>query len=66
MNPNYPHYLAGVPPELGAYPGAVAAHNLPAGLNNYPRPPMQMNFDGHPSMRAPPLTSALMLPGGKA
>lgn len=69
LNPNYPHYLAGVPPELqGApYPGAVP-HNLPGALNNYPRPPLQMGFDAHPQMRAPPIAPAAlgMMPGGKA
>lgn len=68
LNPNYPHYLAGVPPELqgGPYPGPVPGHNIPAG---YPRPPLQMGFDAHPQMRAPPLAPAAlgMVPaGGKA
>lgn len=67
MNPNYPHpYLPGVPPELAAYPpGPVPPPNLPAG---YPRPPLQMGFDPHPHMRAPPLAPAAlgMLPSGKA
>lgn len=67
MNPNYPHYMGGMPPELAAqYPGApIPGH--PGALNNYPpRPPLQMGFDAHPSMRGPPLASGLMLPGGKA
>lgn len=69
LNPNYPHYLAGVPPELqGApgYPGPIPGHNMPGG---YPRPPLQMGYDGHPQMRAPPMAAASlgMLPsGGKA
>lgn len=67
LNPNYPHpYLPGVPPELqGAYPPGPVPPNLPGG---YPRPPLQMGFEPHPQMRAPPLApSALgMLPSGKA
>lgn len=73
MNPNYPHYLG---PMNGAAPhdiqaaaayGAAAVHNnLPPGLNNYPRAPLQVGFDPHPQMRAPPLGPALSaIPGGK-
>lgn len=68
LNPNYPHYLAGVPPELqGApgYPGPMPGH-MPGG---YPRPPLQMGYDAHPQMRAPPMAAAAlgaMLPSGKA
>lgn len=68
MNPaGYPpHYLGplngAAPHDLQAAYGAAAAaaaagHNLPPGMNNnYPRPPMQVGFDPHPQMRAPPLT----------
>lgn len=68
MNPGGypPHYLGplngGAPHDLQAAYGAAAAaaaagHNLPPGMNNaYPRPPMQVGFDPHPQMRAPPLT----------
>lgn len=73
LNPNYPHYLGamngGAPHELqavaynAAAAAAAAGHNLPAGLNNYPRAPIQLGFDPHPQLRAPPLAA---IPGGKA
>lgn len=77
LNPNYPHYLGpmngGAPHDLQAAYGAAAAaaaaagHNLPAGLNNYPRAPLQVGFDPHPQLRAPPLGPALAaIPPGKA
>lgn len=28
-------------------------NNLPAALNNYPRPPLQVGYDPHQQMRAP-------------
>lgn len=65
MNPNYPPYLAGMPPELAAAQyGAGPMPGHPGALNNYgpQRPPLQMGFEAHPSMRAPPL----MMPAGKS
>lgn len=50
------------------YGGPPGGHNpnIPPGLNNYPRAPLQVGFDPHPQMRAPPLGAALTgIPGGK-
>lgn len=69
LNPNYPHYLGG--PMNGAGPhdlayGAAGVHNnLPPGLNNYPRAPLQVGFDPHPQMRAPLGGALSAIPGGK-
>lgn len=74
LNPNYPpHYLGpmnGAPPHdlqaAAAYGAAGVHNNLPPALNNYPRQPLQVGFDPHPQMRAPPLGPALgAMPGGK-
>lgn len=78
LNPNYPHYLGpmngAAPHDLQAAAAAAAAYgaaagvhnNLPPGLNNYPRAPLQVGFDPHAQMRAPPLGAALSgIPGGK-
>ncbi|XP_055385778.1 protein groucho-like [Condylostylus longicornis] len=73
----YPPYLGALngagPHDLQAAYGAAAAaaaagvhNNLPPGLNNFPRAPIQVGFDPHPQMRAPPLGPALgSIPGGK-
>lgn len=58
LNAAYPHYLGplngAAPHDLQAYAAAAAIHNnLPPGLNNYPRAPLQVGFDPHPQMRAP-------------
>lgn len=61
LNPGYPHYhlpMNGGPHELqaaavAAYGAAGVHNNLPPGLNNYPRPPLQVGFDPHAQMRAP-------------
>lgn len=50
------------------YGGPPGGHNpnMPPGLNNYPRAPLQVGFDPHAQMRAPPLGAALTgIPGGK-
>ncbi|CAD7088209.1 unnamed protein product [Hermetia illucens] len=78
LNPaGYPPYLgqlngAAGPHELQAAYGAAAAaaagvhNNLPPGMNNFPRAPMQVGFDPHPQMRAPHLGPPLgTIPGGK-
>lgn len=75
MNPNYPHYLGpmngGGPHDLqaaAAYGAVAGQHNLPPNMNNYPRAPLQVGFEPHPQMRAPPLGPGVSLgsiPGGK-
>lgn len=73
LNPaGYPHYLGQLngasPHELQAVYGAAAAgvhNNLPPGMNNYPRAPMQVGFDPHPQMRAPIGAALSTMPSGK-
>jgi groucho len=72
LNPGYPPYLGplngGNPHDLQAAAAyAAAGVHLPPGLNNYPRPPLQVGFDPHAQMRAPPLGPAApgAIPGGK-
>lgn len=66
INPNYPPYMAGMPPELAAQYAAGPIPGHPGALNNFPpRPPMQMGFDAHPSMRAPPILANPMIASGK-
>ncbi|KAG4065010.1 hypothetical protein HA402_004133 [Bradysia odoriphaga] len=67
LNPNYPHYLGPMngagPHDLGAYGAAGVHNNLPPGLNNYPRAPLQVAFDPHPQHMRAPIGAAI--PGGK-
>lgn len=71
----YPPYLGipnGAPPhELQAAAAAAGAgygalhNNIPPGLNNYPRPALQVGYDPHSQMRAPVVPSLGGIPGGK-
>lgn len=70
LNSGYPHYLGPMngagPHDLQAPYGGGVPNNLPpAGLNNYPRAPLQVGFDPHAQMRAPINPSLGGMHGGK-
>lgn len=59
-------FAGGGPHDLQAAAAAAgygAMHNPPA-INNYPRPPLQVGYDPHPTMRAP-VVPGMAIPGGK-